>query len=63
MIRQELYGPPQFLHMNSTVPWIQNWYKRKWNLSKLNKFCPRKQLLSAFWQANNVCLNFFSLFG
>jgi hypothetical protein len=25
--------------------------------------CPRKQLPSAFWQADNICLNFFGLFG
>jgi hypothetical protein len=25
--------------------------------------CPRKQLLSAFWQAVNVCLKFFGLLG
>jgi hypothetical protein len=26
-------------------------------------YCNRKQLPSAFWQADNVCLNFFGLFG
>jgi hypothetical protein len=25
--------------------------------------CPRKQLLSDSWQADNICLNFFGLFG
>jgi hypothetical protein len=58
-----LNGSTQFFLVFSNTLLTLLWSLVAWIPPSALLSCPRKQLPSIFWQVDNVCLNFFGLFG